>query len=80
MPRRGSVAAVLLVVALFIAALATAADFKYVGSRKSDKYHSPTCEWAKRISPSNLVTFSSAKDAQEAGYAPCAVCKPPMKD
>jgi competence protein ComEC len=49
----------------------------FVGSRNSDKYHRPTCSSARRISPGNLRTFSSAGDAQRAGYTPCKVCRPP---
>ena len=63
-----------------VAYLSLAADFKYVGSSKSDKYHYPSCQWAKKISPANLVTFKSAKEAKEAGYVPCKVCRPPIKD
>lgn len=48
----------------------------YVGSKNSDKYHRPSCEWAKKISPANEVWFSSAADARAKGYVPCKVCKP----
>lgn len=57
-----------------------AAEYEYVGSKKSNKYHYPSCRWAKKIMPNNLVTFQSAKEAQEAGYLPCKVCRPPLKD
>jgi hypothetical protein len=60
--------------------LSLAAEYKYVGSSKSNKYHYPTCEWAAKISPQNLVTFNSAKEALAAGYVPCKVCRPPTKD
>jgi hypothetical protein len=40
----------------------------YVGSKNSNKYHLPTCQWAKNIKPENLVCFSSAEDAQTKGY------------
>jgi methylphosphotriester-DNA--protein-cysteine methyltransferase len=60
--------------------LSLAADFKYVGSKTSDKYHYPDCKWAKKISPKNLVTFMTAEEAAKAGYVPCKVCKPPTKD
>jgi hypothetical protein len=52
----------------------------YVGSRTSNKYHYPKCKWAKTIRPEKVVTFKSAKEAQEAGYVPCPVCKPPLTD
>jgi hypothetical protein len=48
----------------------------YCGSAKSDKFHRGKCEWAKKISPANLVWFASRKEAVEKGYRPCAVCKP----
>ena len=63
-----------------IACLSLAADYKYVGSKNSNKYHYPDCKWAKRISAKNLVVFESAKEALAARYVPCKVCKPPTKD
>jgi methylphosphotriester-DNA--protein-cysteine methyltransferase len=51
-------------------------EMTYVGSSKSNKYHRPSCTWANRIKPSNLVSFSSREEAQAAGYIPCKVCKP----
>lgn len=63
-----------------IVCLSLAADFKYVGSSKSNKYHYPDCKWAQKIKFENLVTFKSAKEALAAGYVPCKVCKPPTKD
>jgi len=63
-----------------IVCLALAADYKYVGSAKSNKYHYPNCKWAQKIKSENLVTFKSAKEALAAGYVPCKVCKPPTKD
>ncbi len=77
---RGPFLGILVAAMVFVAALAVAADYKYVGSKKSDKYHYPTCEWAKKISPYNLVTFKSAKEAWDAGYVPCGVCNPPAPD
>ncbi len=52
----------------------------YVGSANSNKYHYPWCQWAKKISPHNLVTFTSVSDAKNKGYVPCKVCNPPEKD
>lgn len=49
---------------------------KYVGSKNSNKYHNPSCQWAKKIKSSNLVSFSSKKDAESKGYIPCKVCSP----
>jgi hypothetical protein len=53
---------------------------KYVASKKSSKYHFPSCKWAQKVSPSNRVVFKSVKDAVNAGYIPCKVCKPPLTD
>jgi hypothetical protein len=49
----------------------------FVGSIKSNKYHYPDCEWAKKIKPSNQIWFSSPADAIAHGYVPCKVCNPP---
>ena len=63
-----------------IASTSTAAGYKYVASNKAKKYHYPDCQWAKKIKPANRVTFNSAKEARQAGYVPCKVCKPPISD
>lgn len=67
----------LLLFAFLLASISIAADYQFVGSKKSDKYHYPTCEWAKKIKPENLVTFISVDEAIKGGYIPCKVCKPP---
>lgn len=75
--------ALILVFAFSLMAFAAeekAPAYKYVGSAKSNVYHYPSCGSAKRIKPENLVGFSSAKDAQQKGYRPCKVCKPPAQD
>jgi hypothetical protein len=54
-----------------------AAETLYVGSTTSNKYHYPSCKWAKTIKASRLIKFKSVKEAQERGYIPCPVCKPP---
>jgi len=71
---------ILLIVLMAFTAILVAADYKYVGSKKSNKYHYPDCRWAKKIKPSTLVTFTSAEEARSAGYVPCKVCKPPWQD
>jgi hypothetical protein len=63
-----------------IVCLSLAADYKYVGSANSNKYHYPDCKWAKKISPKNLITFKTVQEAMKAGYVPCKICKPPVKD
>jgi len=48
----------------------------YVGSIKSDKYHYPSCTYARKILAENQIWFASEAEALAAGYAPCGVCKP----
>ena len=52
----------------------------FVGSKNSNKYHYTECRSAKRIDSQNKIIFNSVKEAQSAGYIPCKVCKPPIKD
>jgi len=80
MKRYKRTAGLILVVVFLLTSILVAADYKYVGSKKSDKYHYPSCKWAQKIKPANLVTFKSAQEAFKAGYVPCKVCRPPMKD
>jgi len=63
--------------AVALVAFSFVANAQFVGSKNSDKYHKQECQWAKRISESNLRTFDSAEEASDAGYQPCKVCKPP---
>lgn len=46
----------------------------FVGSKNSDKYHLPTCQFAKRIKPENVICFSSEDEAKSKGYTPCSSC------
>lgn len=48
----------------------------YVGSVDSDKYHNPSCRFAKEILPENEIWFDSAEEAQNANYSPCGSCRP----
>lgn len=48
----------------------TGAECVFVGSKNSDKYHLPSCTWAKRIKPENIVCFKSTEDAKSKGYIP----------
>ncbi|MFO8059985.1 MAG: MBL fold metallo-hydrolase [Bacillota bacterium] len=50
---------------------------RFVGSVKSDVYHYPDCRHAESISPANLRWFDSVEQARQAGYRPCAACRPP---
>jgi len=49
----------------------------FVGSKKSDVYHYPSCASAKNIKAANLIRFSSSADARAHGYRPCQRCHPP---
>ena len=46
----------------------------YVGSKNSNKYHLPTCQYAKKIKPENLVCFTSIEDATAKNYLPDKSC------
>ncbi|MCX6763141.1 MAG: hypothetical protein NTZ97_00175 [Candidatus Moranbacteria bacterium] len=46
----------------------------FVGSKNSNKYHLPTCQYAKRIKPENIVCFSSVEDAVSKNYLPDKGC------
>jgi len=43
---------------------------KFVGSKNSDKYHAPTCQWSTRIKEENRVCFESEESAKSQGYQP----------
>ena len=45
-------------------------------SKKSGKFHDPSCEWAQKISDKNKVVFNSRNEAIANGYTPCDVCNP----
>lgn len=49
----------------------------FVGSKNSNKYHLPDCQWAKRIKKENQIWFNSVEEAKSKGYSPCGFCKPP---
>ncbi len=65
----------LISVFIFLTISANAAEFW--ASKNSNKYHHPTCTWAKRINPSNLIKFNSPEEAIKANYIPCKICRPP---
>lgn len=46
----------------------------FIGSKNSNKYHLPTCRWAKQIKPENIVCFASAEAATQKGYQPDKNC------
>jgi superfamily II DNA or RNA helicase len=54
----------------------TAEDMNFVGSIDSNKYHLPSCGWAKKIPLEDLISFPNAEAAKSLGYIPCRVCEP----
>lgn len=48
----------------------------YVASKNSNKFHRPSCRWAKKIAAKNLCGFQSREEALKKGYIPCKVCRP----
>lgn len=46
----------------------TAQNCAFVGSKNSNKFYPPSCSYAKRIKPENLVCFKDAAEAQSRGY------------
>ncbi len=53
---------------------AVGANCAFVGSKNSNKYHLPTCHFAKLIKPENIVCFKSAEDAAAKSYQPDKSC------
>lgn len=70
------IAFILLVLVTLLMTMSTALATTYVGSDKSDKFHYTDCRAAQRIKSSNLVHFYSRKEAINAGYVPCGICRP----
>lgn len=50
----------------------------YVASKHSHGlvFHRPGCQWAQKISDSNLMRFETRDQALDLGYSPCRTCKP----
>ena len=69
----------LLLASMLLALAPLAAESAYYGSTRSNKYHVKSCRWAKKIHAVNWVVFKDAKEAKQAGYVPCKVCKPELE-
>lgn len=54
---------------------AVSAGGEVVASKNGGSYYLPSCSGVKRISPENLVTFSSKEAAEAKGYKPAKTCK-----
>jgi hypothetical protein len=46
----------------------------FVASKSSNKYHLPTCQFAKKIKPENKICFSSKEEAEKRGYQGAKCC------
>lgn len=66
------------VIIFLLAFVPSALTAEFWASKKSNKYHYPTCRWAQKIYPENLIKFNSPEEAIKTGYVPCKVCRPPM--
>ncbi len=53
-----------------------AAQDRYIGNRRSKRFHTLSCGFGKNISKRNRVWFVNLKDAFWRGYAPCRRCTP----
>jgi hypothetical protein len=53
-----------------------AAKYQYVASKNSKVFHKSECSSAKRISPENIVGYTSREEAMAAGKRPCKLCNP----
>lgn len=49
---------------------ATFTPGKFVASKKANKFHSPKCDWAQRISKENQIWFNSEAEAKAKGFEP----------
>lgn len=47
----------------------------YVGSKNSNKFYPPSCSYAKRIKPENVVCFATAEEAISQGRTASTGCK-----
>ncbi len=53
---------------------------EFWASKTSNRYHKPSCKWAKKIKKNRLIKFETVGDALSAGYIPCKYCKPPSQE
>jgi len=41
---------------------------RYIASKTGTKFHSPKCDWGKKVKKSNAVWFNTKEEAKKAGY------------
>ena len=51
-----------------------AAKGRYIGNRRSKRFHLAACPFGQRTGPSNRIRFARVRDAFWHGYAPCQKC------
>jgi O-6-methylguanine DNA methyltransferase len=51
-------------------------SIRFMGSRTTGIFCMPTCRHARRTREQNLVSFHNEREAKEAGFRPCQVCRP----
>lgn len=49
---------------------------RFTGSDTTDIFCNPTCHHARRTKAEHTVEFTSERDASDAGFRPCKVCRP----
>jgi len=49
---------------------------RYVGNKRSYRFHTTHCPFGKRISKMNRIPLNSLQDAFWRGYSPCKTCQP----
>ena len=54
----------------------SSAKTEYWASAKAEKFHTPDCEWAQKISDANKIVYQSRDDAVADGKVPCTACNP----
>lgn len=68
--------AFLVLAVLILVLLPCTAFAEYWASKNSNKFHYPSCEWAQKIKPENLIVFKNKEEATKAGYIPCKIYRP----
>ena len=51
-------------------------EAKYIGNKKSMRFHLPTCQAVSQMKEKNKVEFFSREEAIEQHYIPCGECRP----
>jgi hypothetical protein len=52
------------------------AEANFVASKNSQVFHRADCQFAQKIAPQNLITYSTREEAIAAGKRPCKSCNP----